>query len=68
MRAAYGTKPVAKGHSIQAVKEHANRSLNINAFEKFCYKPVAQSSSSTAIAFGHPNQAVDLKGFFYLFL
>jgi hypothetical protein len=50
IQAASGTKAVANGHSIQAVKEHANWSLSTNTFEKFYYKPVTQTSNSTAIA------------------
>lgn len=49
IRTASGTKIVGESYSIQAVKEHANWNLNINAFEKFYYKPMARSSSNTAI-------------------
>jgi hypothetical protein len=49
VRPASSTKAVERGHSIQAVKEHANWSLNTNTFEKFYYKPTTQTSSSSAI-------------------
>jgi hypothetical protein len=49
VRSALSTKAVEKGHSIQAVMEHAGWSLNTNTFERFYYKPSAQESSSTAI-------------------
>ncbi|KAG1050452.1 hypothetical protein G6F43_007274 [Rhizopus delemar] len=39
IRSASSTKAVEKGHSIQAVKEHAGWSLNSNTFERFYYKP-----------------------------
>jgi hypothetical protein len=49
IRSASNTKAVQNGHSIQAVKEHANWSLTSNTFERYYYKPTAQASSSTAI-------------------
>lgn len=49
IRSAASTKAVEKGHSIQAVKEHDGWSLNLNTFERFYYKPIAQDSTSIAI-------------------
>ncbi|KAG1044387.1 hypothetical protein G6F43_011463 [Rhizopus delemar] len=46
IRSASSTKAVEKGHSIQAVKEHAGWSLNSNTFERFYYKPTNQDFSS----------------------
>jgi integrase len=57
IRSASSTKAVEKGHSIQAVKEHANWSLNSNTFEKFYYKPTTQDSSNTAITHSIFSQA-----------
>ncbi|KAG1488932.1 hypothetical protein G6F46_001125 [Rhizopus delemar] len=57
IRSASSTKAVEKGHSIQAVKEHAGWSLNSNTFERFYYKPTNQDSSSTAITHSIFSQA-----------
>lgn len=49
LRAASSTKAVELGNSIQAVKKHANSSLNSDMFEKFYFKPSSQRSSTATI-------------------
>ncbi|KAG1255818.1 hypothetical protein G6F68_010076 [Rhizopus microsporus] len=49
IRAASSTKAVSKGHSIEAVKDHAGWSQDSRTFETFYHKPPNQESSSTAI-------------------
>ncbi|KAG1168528.1 hypothetical protein G6F70_009037 [Rhizopus microsporus] len=50
LRSASSTKAVEQGNSIQAIKQHANWSLNHDTFEKCHYKPRAQDTTSTKIA------------------
>jgi hypothetical protein len=50
IRSASSTKAVEKGNSIQAVKQHANWSLNHDMFEKYYYRLRAQGTTSTKIA------------------
>lgn len=49
IRAASSTKAVELGNSIQAVKKHANWSLNSDTFEKYYFKPSSQQSSTANI-------------------
>ncbi|KAI9254083.1 hypothetical protein BY458DRAFT_481113 [Sporodiniella umbellata] len=49
IRAASYTKAAELGNNIQAVKKHANWSLNSDTFEKFYFKPSSQKSSTAII-------------------
>ena len=46
-RSASSTKAVEQGHSITSVKEHGNWSRKADTFERYYYKPVNSTLSST---------------------
>ncbi|KAG2209352.1 hypothetical protein INT45_003293, partial [Circinella minor] len=50
IHSASSTKAVEQGHSISSVKEHGNWSRKADTFERYYYKPINSTLSSTQIA------------------